>query len=154
MRQNKRRWHRDAMQLLACTMTLLALPLSLEAASCSSDSKEYRRDPTTGWSWSTVWYCPNRAGAGLYEDADYNTKTASMRYPQSWFVCYRHGASHRGGNDVWYYTLGDFSEPAFQRRQPWGYMPAADVSVNTHPWPGIPACPASAFPVTVRRAPR
>ena len=159
MKRQRQRHQGAAIGLFTCAITLVTLPSPATAAApaagtCYPDTKEYRRDATTGWIWATLWYCRTNIGAAVYEDANYQTKMATMQTSPSWFACYRRGAMHRGGNDVWYYTLADLSEPAFKRRQPWGYMPAIDVAVKVHPWPGVPACPTSAFPVTVRRAPR
>lgn len=120
---------------------------------CTVETNRFVRDVTTGWSWTTLWHCHNRTSANLYQDPDFHSKTAQMSDEPSWFVCYRHGAKHAGNNDIWYYTLGDVPHPRLQRRQPWGYMPAVDVLVGTHPWPGMPLCPAPIFPITIQRKP-
>jgi pimeloyl-ACP methyl ester carboxylesterase len=77
----------------------------------------------------------------------YTTATAIMDSTWSWFVCYKHGAYHSGGNDVWYYTLGDRTEIGMEERRKWGYMPAVHVWTSIDPWPGMPQCPGvSAIP--------
>lgn len=121
------------------------------AASCTKQTASVR-DPNTGWTWSSRFVCPNKVGAALYGDtyawnnAAAMTKTGIMKTSPSWFVCYRRGATHSGGNNVWYYTQGDQSVAPWQPRAAWGYMPAADVSTSTDPWPGMPQCPVGSSP--------
>jgi hypothetical protein len=105
------------------------------AGSCSSASGSVT--DSIGTTWNTLWYCGNRQGAQLYRDASYATPVNYMNTTWSWFVCYRRGAQHSGGNDVWYYSLGDKAGGA------WGYMPAVDVWTDQDPWPGMPACPGA-----------
>ncbi|MBI3899975.1 MAG: hypothetical protein HY308_17025 [Gammaproteobacteria bacterium] len=147
---NANLWAAIGLLVLSTSVTLVGAPPAQAASSthhnqgtCTSKSGQYRHDPNTGWSWTTLWWCSNHANAPLYMDADYRIKTATMDTTRSWFVCYRRGAKHKGGNDVWYYSLGDRSEPPYERREAWGFMAAADVSAKTHPWPGVPECPAS-----------
>lgn len=111
------------------------------AAACTQQTGVNVRDPNTGWTWTSYWWCPNAANATMYGDATPNTPTAQMVTTNSYFLCYRRGWVHPGGNDVWYYSQGDIALPGMGSRQAWGYMPA--VAVNTHidPWPGIPQCP-------------
>ena len=116
------------------------------AASCTRQTGVSVRDPNTGWTWTSRWWCGNRRGAPLYGDANSLTTTAFMDSTWSWFVCYRRGAVHGGGNNVWYYTLGDRTTTPYQRPNAWGYMPAVDVWTSTDPWPGVPACPVSQSP--------
>src|SRR5262245_20403767 len=111
------------------------------AAACTQQTGVSVSDPNTGWSWSSYWWCPNAANAYMYGDATPNTPTARMVSTNSWFVCYRRGWVHAGGNDVWYYSKGDIVEPLRDDRQAWGYMPAASVGTHIDPWPGIPQCP-------------
>jgi hypothetical protein len=108
-------------------------------------------DPNTGWTWSTRWRCGNKGGATLYgdtyrTDAAAQTPTGTMKTTSSWFVCYRRGAVHAGGNNVWYYTKGDVAVSPYQRRSAWGYMPAVNVWTSIDPWPGIPQCPVGSSP--------
>ena len=100
-------------------------------------------DPTTGHEWTPVWYCGNDADAAIFETASFANKVASMSTVLSWFVCFRHGAVHPGGNDVWYYTQGDKIVPGWETRKAWGYMPAASVHTSTDPFPGIVECTAN-----------
>ncbi len=97
-------------------------------------------DPNTGVAWSPVWYCNNAAGASLFEAANHLTPIGVMTTVFSWFVCYRHGEMHRGGNDVWYYTQGDLPAPGWEARKAWGYMPAFSVFAGSDPFPGIVEC--------------
>jgi hypothetical protein len=94
-----------------------------------------------GRRWDRVAYCRNDAGAPLYADASTSaTLVANMDTAYSWFVCYRRGDAHAGGNDVWYYTQGDRAAPGGAGRDEWGYMPAVNVRAGAHPPPQIPAC--------------
>jgi len=77
----------------------------------------------------------------MYGDANGYTPVAQMASTNSWFVCYRRGTVHGGGNDVWYYSQGDISVPGMGFRQAWGYMPAVSVHTHIDPWPGVPQCP-------------
>lgn len=125
-------------------MGLTATPA--RAGSCSSQGGQSVTDPNTGWHWTTKWYCGNRGGAYMYKDASYTTKTAIMDSTWSWFVCYRRGVTHAGGNNVWYYSLGDRTVAGQEANHAWGYMPAVDVWTSTDPWPGMPACPSAGSP--------
>jgi len=125
---------------------LLVSATPAAAGSCSSQGGQNVTDPNTGWHWSTKWWCGNRGGASLYRDASYDTRTAIMDTTWSWFVCYRRGVTHAGGNNVWYYTVGDRAVAGQEGRRQWGYMPAVDVWTSTDPWPGMPACPGTTPP--------
>jgi hypothetical protein len=63
----------------------------------------------------------------------------------TWFVCWVHGQQHAGGNDIWYYTVGDRAIAGMEGRSKWGYMPAVDVNTPTgsDPWPTMPTCPVA-----------
>jgi hypothetical protein len=109
---------------------------------CTEKPETYH-DPNTGNVWTPVWYCGNRGRATVYETASSMTPIGTMRSNTSWFVCYRHGELHGGGNDVWYYTQGDDPLPGWESRLVWGYMPAVDVYTSTDPFPGIVECTAN-----------
>src|SRR5215217_8270109 len=48
------------------------------------------------------WSCGNRAGAMLQLTPDYwHFPVAKMQTTWSWFLCWRRGSFHAGGNDVW-----------------------------------------------------
>ncbi|MCW7538430.1 M23 family metallopeptidase [Aquabacterium sp. A7-Y] len=100
-------------------------------------------DPNTGKSWSTVWYGRNDAGVKLYRDADTKITTGYLDSTTSWFVCYKRGATHAGGNNVWYYTQGDRATSQYKSRRGWGYMPATNLHARKDPYDSIPACPSS-----------
>lgn len=92
-------------------------------------------------SWSTVWYCDNSQGADLYLGALSWDLTGFMDSRNSWFVCYRRGQQHKGGNDVWYYTQGDRPNgSSWEAHRYWGYMPAYNVYSSVDPIPGMPEC--------------
>jgi hypothetical protein len=115
------------------------------ASGCTKETATVT-DPNTGWRWTSRWRCGNRGGAAMYGDANAWTQTAIMDTTSSWFVCYRRGAGHSGGNNVWYYSLGDRAVSPHQARGAWGYMPAVNVWTSTDPWPGVPACPVPSSP--------
>jgi Putative serine esterase (DUF676) len=125
---------------------LLAPPAA--AGSCTQQTGVSVTDPNTGWHWTTRWYCGNRGGATMYGDANRYTPTAYMDSTYSWFVCWRYGAKHEGGNHIWYYSLGDRSAAGQSGRYKWGYMPAVDVWTSTDPWPGMAQCPEGTSPPT------
>jgi pimeloyl-ACP methyl ester carboxylesterase len=138
-------------------LTTLALALSgvgisvasagpAQAASCTRQTGTAKRDPNTGWTWTTWWVCGNDAGARMYREPNTTTLTAYMDSTSSWFVCWKRGAQHAGGNNVWYYSKGDRSAPGQSGRQAWGYMPAVNVHTSTDPWPGMAECPSTTPP--------
>jgi hypothetical protein len=109
------------------------------ASGCTEQSENHS-DPNTGQSWTSVWYCGNQAGAAMYLGANDSTPVADMDSTTSWFVCYRRGETHAGGNNVWYYSQGDRSVAGWSGRQAWGYIPAVNVWTTTDPAPEIPEC--------------
>ena len=119
------------------------------AYGCSSPVGEYHAD-FQGWSWGNVWYCGNAGGAAMYAAANTNTHVAWMDSTYSWFVCWRRGAWHSGGNDVWYYSQGDRSVGGQGHRGAWGFMPAANVWTTVDPHPEMPQCPADPIAAPAR----
>jgi len=104
------------------------------SAAVCQETAEPKTDPT-GRSWTTTWYCMNTYQARIYADANRNKELGYLETVRSWFLCYRRGAAHEGGNDVWYYTQGDHPAPG-----PWGYVAAVDVQAASHPYPGMAPC--------------
>jgi len=94
-----------------------------------------------GRGWKQVWFCGNDANAPVYAEASGAQRVGWMETRRSWFVCFRRGERHAGGDDVWYYTQGDWVERGWEKRHAWGYMPAVHVHARAHPYPGVPACP-------------
>ncbi|WP_433220924.1 esterase/lipase family protein [Dactylosporangium sp. CS-047395] len=136
---------RAAALLLLCAAFVVLPALPASAGTCGQTSAT-TVDPNTGWRFTSRWTCGNTRGARLYGDAAYGTPTAYMDSTTSWFLCYRRGEAHSGGNDVWYYTLGDRPFPGMEARGNWGYMPAVDVYTSTDPWPGMAPCPEAFSP--------
>jgi len=129
-----------ALVLVLCTTTsAVAVGAPAWAASCTSSSANIY-DPNTRKTFTTKWTCPNDRGALMYGDANRVTPTAYMDSTTSWFLCWRRGALHEGGNDVWYYSQGDRPYPGQSQRGNWGYMPAVNVWTSTDPWPGMAQC--------------
>ncbi len=56
-----------------------------------------------------------------------------LRTTQSWFECWFPGEMHRGGNKVWYWTVGDDNNA-------WGFVPASAVRTTIDPAPGLIKC--------------
>ena len=103
---------------------------------------ESQRDAVTGHGWDRVWYCGNDPGSPLYAEPDAETMVGWMDTTTSWFVCYRHGARHGRGDDVWYYTQGDRVVSPHAARKAWGFMPADFLHASADPFPGVPRCPS------------
>jgi len=82
----------------------------------------------------------------MYGDATYATPTAYMDSTTSWFVCYRVGEQHSGGNNIWYYSVGDRPFTGMEQRHSWGYIPAINLTTPVDPQPGMAACPDGATP--------
>ena len=85
------------------------------AYGCSAAQNQSHTD-FQGWSWTKHWSCNNTGGARMYADANRNTHVAWMDSTYSWFVCWRSGAAHEGGNNIWYYSQGDRSVAGYQGR--------------------------------------
>ncbi|WP_327088468.1 hypothetical protein OIE66_40155 [Nonomuraea sp. NBC_01738] len=86
--------------------------------------------------------CGNTAPAKIYSKADWGSPhpedppprvVDTLRSNPSWFKCYVRGDHHSGGNNVWYYTVGDDSNK-------WGYVPAYSLYTNPDPFPGVRRC--------------
>lgn len=107
---------------------------AVDAPPVCQKTAERKTDPT-GRSWDTTWYCENTTQARIYAGPNRDKELGYMMTVRSWFLCYRLGADHEGGNNVWYYTQGDRPVPG-----PWGFMAAADVTSATHPPPEMPLC--------------
>ncbi|AKJ31819.1 M23 family metallopeptidase [Caldimonas brevitalea] len=116
---------------------------------CRPDMWQARKnvsDPNTGKSWSTVWYANNDGAARLYREANSNTHIGYLDSTTSYFVCHTRGATHAGGNNVWYYTQGDRSTPGHEARRGWGYLPAVNTWTRQDPYDSIPPCDGAAPP--------
>jgi len=128
------------------------------AYGCGAATSKTVTDTYHGWTWNTVWYCTNHYDPGasstaMYADANYGTVTGYMKSTYSWFVCWRAGAMHSGGNDVWYYSQGDVDAAGQSARHAWGFMPAVRVSTTVDPLPGMPQCPAAPIPTPPSASP-
>ncbi|MEU9585534.1 hypothetical protein [Streptomyces werraensis] len=111
-------------------------------ASCTARNVSHY-DAWTGRTWSRDWVCGNRAGAPLYGCASFIAACPVIGWidtSSSWFVCWGRGAWHNGGNNVWYYTMGDRVAPGQDVHHAWGFIPAVDVWTSTDPWPGMTEC--------------
>jgi hypothetical protein len=141
-RQLRRRLTFAVSILLAAFGILVnAAPASAHTWTCVSSSANIT-DSNTKWNFTTKWTCETAYGAPLYAAANTNVQTAIMySTTTTWLLCYRRGAVHGGGNNVWYYTQGDAVAGGQGHRNMWGYMPAQYVYINTDPWPGMAQCP-------------
>jgi hypothetical protein len=100
---------------------------------------ERRVDPNTGQSWNTARWCPTMAGH-VYLGANASTVVGWLDASWTALVCYRHGSTHAGGNDVWYYAQGDRAAPGYEDRVMWGFLPADHAVTTRDPEPALPAC--------------
>ncbi|MFB6625002.1 hypothetical protein ACFCWD_12295 [Streptomyces sp. NPDC056374] len=121
--------------------TAEAAPLAAQASCTARNVSHY--DAYTGRTWTRDWVCGNRAGAPLYGCASFISACSAIGWidtSTSWFVCWGRGAAHSGGNNIWYYTMGDRMAPGRERHHGWGFIPAVDVWTSTDPWPGMTEC--------------
>lgn len=72
---------------------------------------------------SSRLYCTNQVAPLRNKPFFSGTTVNTLRTTYSWFKCWTTGQIHGGGNNIWYYTLGDDNAN-------WGYMPAVSVSTT------------------------
>lgn len=92
----------------------------------------------SGHIWRTDYVCPNKKGAGLYSEPGGKLKVAVMETDRSWFACWIALPTSRPG--IWYYSRGDHAEPGAEQWDGWGFVSAADVMLDAHPFPAMPEC--------------
>jgi hypothetical protein len=79
-------------------------------------------------------YCGNYANAALHEHRRFDSPIVDyVRTTFSVFRCWGHGESHSGGNDIWYWTNGDYHGK-------WGNMAASEVFTSQDPPAGMDQC--------------
>jgi hypothetical protein len=79
-------------------------------------------------------YCGNYANAAIYEHRRFDSPIVDfVRTTFSVFSCWGHGEAHSGGNDIWYWTNGDYNGR-------WGNMPASEVFTSEDPPAGMTQC--------------
>jgi hypothetical protein len=87
-------------------------------------------------------YCNNRSGTEMYaQPAASGPVINHLETTYSWFICWRTGEPHAGGNTTWYFTDGD------DHAAPYGWLPAIDVhapqAFSADPAAyGFPECPS------------
>ncbi|AZM51310.1 hypothetical protein DMA15_00855 [Streptomyces sp. WAC 01529] len=93
----------------------------------------------TGMSWDADILCDNAPGDVRLQSFTDSPVVGRMVTTRSWFVCWKVGDQHAGGNNIWYYTQGDevVSRPTAKA---WGYMPAVMLETPQDPVPGLPKC--------------
>ncbi|MGV2917637.1 hypothetical protein [Streptomyces alfalfae] len=93
----------------------------------------------TGMTWDADILCDNTPGDVHLQSFADSPVVGRMVTTRSWFVCWKVGDPHAGGNNIWYYTQGDeiVSRPTAQA---WGYMPAVRLETSQDPEPGLPKC--------------
>jgi murein DD-endopeptidase MepM/ murein hydrolase activator NlpD len=70
-------------------------------------------------------WCDNRAAAPVRADKSPSAAQVDvLRTTYSWFSCFGFGQRHHGGNDTWYFTIGDDSGS-------WGWVAAGDVQTTS-----------------------
>ncbi|WP_329080000.1 hypothetical protein [Streptosporangium sp. NBC_01469] len=94
------------------------------------------KDDRTKQTWQGLFECSNTPGSDVYERAGAGEAIGRLESNPSWFVCWTRGERHRGGNDVWYYTQGDYAL-AKKELKAWGFIPAVNVHTETDPDPNI-----------------
>jgi hypothetical protein len=118
---------------------LVASPGIAHAGSCYRDGRTHY-DPIHKVSLGG-WYCGNRGGALVQLGPDYwHFSVARMQTTWSWFLCWKRGSFHGGGNYIWYWTRGDVAMPGRELYNRWGFVPAVDVWTSRDPWPSMPEC--------------
>lgn len=131
---------------------LAAVPATSGSAWAVADSPAARealaacetREGVEHVDWTGMWFdhdvvCDNAPGDVRLQSFTDSPVVGRMITTRSWFVCWKTGDPHAGGNSIWYYTQGDeiVSRPATRA---WGYMPAHMVHSGSHPAPGLPKC--------------
>ncbi|GHF67977.1 hypothetical protein GCM10010218_56880 [Streptomyces mashuensis] len=93
----------------------------------------------TGMRWDADVLCDNTAGDVRLQSFFSSPVVGRMVTTRSWFVCWKTGDPHQGGNRIWYYTQGDVitNWPLWKG---WGYVPAFRTETEPDPFPGLPAC--------------
>jgi len=93
--------------------------------------------------WTEDEVCSNAYGAQLYLGTDQRAdfRSGKLLSTRSWFVCWTRGDYHRGGNNVWYYTQGDWEDPDWPGQNAWGFIPAYNIYNVRDPEPGLDHCP-------------
>ncbi|MEU7650011.1 MULTISPECIES: hypothetical protein [Streptomyces] len=93
----------------------------------------------TGMTWDADILCDNAPGDVRLQSFKDSPVVGRMVTTRSWFVCWKVGDPHAGGNNIWYYTQADevVSRPTAQG---WGYMPAVMLETPQDPVPGLPKC--------------
>ncbi|MFJ7984324.1 hypothetical protein [Streptomyces sp. NPDC096351] len=127
--------------VLSAPPTAGAAPLAVQASCTARNVSHY--DAYTGRTWTRDWVCGNRAGAPLRACGSFIPACSVIGWldtSPSWFVCWASGPPHSGGNNIWYYTMGDRVAPGGERNHGWGFIPAVDVWTSTDPWPGMTEC--------------
>ncbi|WP_221351197.1 hypothetical protein [Streptomyces beigongshangae] len=82
--------------------------------------------------------CPHHLGSVRLQSTTQSSVNGQIRFSPSWFVCWKRGGQYQG-SDIWYYTQGD-TVSASRMSKGWGYLPAAELRVSTHPVPGLSQC--------------
>ena len=82
--------------------------------------------------------CGNDVTSMFEKPYSSSRKVNVLRTTYSWFKCWGAGQAHAGGNNIWYYTLGDDNSN-------WGWVPAVKVhttgTFDTHASSyGLPRC--------------
>lgn len=125
---------------LVVGVTVAAGPAApAEAGSCTSRPSATHTD-WLGTVYRGDWVCGNASPATVYAGPDYGYVVGWLDSRRSWFVCWKIGALHGGGNRVWYRTQGDRVQTGWESLRGWGYVPAVNVLTSTDPWPGMRAC--------------
>ncbi|MFC6083458.1 hypothetical protein [Sphaerisporangium aureirubrum] len=105
------------------------------AASCLRKDTSIK-DERTGQTWRGLFECENIPGSEVFEWARSGEVVGRLESNPSWFVCWMRGERHSGGNDIWYYTQGDYSAGK-KHLEAWGFVPADKVRTISDPDPAV-----------------
>ena len=79
-------------------------------------------------------HCANAGNTPVHQNPWAGSPVVNhLRTTRSWFTCWFSGEPHRGGNSIWYWTLGDDNDN-------WGFIQAAAVHTPNDPAPGLIRC--------------
>jgi hypothetical protein len=128
----------------ALTLVAAGTPLAVGTPTATAGSCTHRTGVShtdyMGNVFRQDWVCGNAAPTTVYANTDYGYIAGWLDSRRSWYVCWRIGQLHGGGNKVWYRTQGDRVGSDYYWRRGWGYVPAVSVETSVDPWYGMPAC--------------
>ncbi|MFI1963149.1 hypothetical protein ACH429_03250 [Streptomyces pathocidini] len=138
-----RKWITSLTAAVLAAGTLTAASSATAATGPAAQSSCYLAQSTAypGFEGNNL-HCAPRAGAAAYYEPDGNEHWSNVMGTfsgsQREFFCWTEGATHSGGNSVWYKSWAD--EPSVGHGFSIGYVKSTDVYTGTHPYPGLRHC--------------